>query len=326
LGESNWLDMSGTGKMRREPLRDAKPNAADAAAGVFYKPSKLARGVDAQLLAPGNPEPDGPKLLLMSHGGIPDRDSVTNNPESGLETLTVPPHFRIVYFFDPLATQSTTTWSCPEEVANWCTNAKDVRRWVYSGGKNPGGTTYVGRFPVVSFESDGSLGLFACPSDKEEEMLGWGTRTLKDAEEKLEDRFTRLRKQRVIDARSNLNKLAREAGQQQQIWYVEDSMTLTDVLQITSEQFKANPEDAAAIEALGSKEITIYIVSCSIKEGVRPVRRVDFGTQDVWRLQGKPLGGVRRSRRRARTRSARTRSARGRRARTRSARTRRSHS
>ena len=324
MGMSGKSLAPGTGKMRRELQPSGSASAQGAAAGTFYPRPRPRPSRSQRILGPSDPEPDGPKLLLMSHGGIPDLNVVAVNSE--LARLTVPQHFRIVYFFDPLATQSTTTWSCPEEVANWCTNAKDVRRWVYSGGKNPGGTTYVGRFPVVSFESDGSLGLFACPSDKEEEMLGWGTRTLKDAEEKLEDRFTRLRKQRVIDARSNLNKLAREAGQQQQIWYVEDSMTLTDVLQITSEQFKANPEDAAAIEALGSKEITIYIVSCSIKEGVRPVRRVDFGTQDVWRLQGKPLGGVRRSRRRARTRSARTRSARGRRARTRSARTRRSHS
>ena len=269
------------------------------------------------------PEPDGPKLVLMAHGGIPDQKVVRNN--SQLASLTVPQHFRIVYFFDPLAHQSLTTWSCPAEAGNWCMNASREKRWVYSGGKNPGGITYAGRFPVVSFEADGALGLFACPDDRETEMLVWGIRTLKDEKEKLKDRFTRGRAERVEKAKKNLERLALAATRQEKSWSVEDSMSLTEVLKITSDQFKANAEDAAAIDALGSKEITIYIVSCSIKEGVRPGRRVDFRTEDTIGLTVHG-GGVRRSRRRARGRRARTRSARTRSARTRSARTRRSHS
>jgi len=313
----------GTGKMRRE-LPAAKPNAADAAAGVFYKPPPRARGGDAQLLAPGNPEPDGPKLLLMSHGGIPDPKDVAVNSE--LAKLTVPQHFRIVYFFDPLATQSTTTLSCPEEVANWCVNAKNVDRWVYSGGKNPGGTTYVGRFPVVSFEADGVLGLFACPDQDEEKTLRSASDDLEAAKKKLDAQFTRSRAERVAEAMRKLVWAARGATQQQTSWKVEDDLPLSQVLSITSDEFKRNPEYPAAMKALGEKEITIYIVSCSIKERVRKVRGlIDFGTENTFGLQLRG-GGVRRSRRRARTRSARTRSARTRSARGHRSRTRRSRS
>ena len=271
------------------------------------------------------PEPDGPKLVLMAHGGIPDQKVVRDN--SQLASLTVPQHFRIVYFFDPLREQALTTWSCPAEAGNWCMNASKVPRWVYSGGKNPEGITYDGRFPVVSFEADGALGLFACPNDKETEMIKWGIRTLKDEKEKLKDRFTRGRAERVQKAKRNLERLALAATRQEKSWSVQDSMSLTEVLQITSDQFQDNVEDAAAMDALDGKEITIYIVSCSIKEDVRELRRVDFRTEDAIGLT-EHGGGVRRSRRRARarTRSARTRSARTRSARTRSARTRRSRS
>ena len=321
---------AGTGPMRRDELRVGGPASAQAAAaGKFYNPANPTPPAapraplpsrSQRILGPKDPEPDGPKLVLMAHGGIPDQKVVRDN--SQLASLTVPQHFRIVYFFDPLKEQSLTTWSCPAEAGNWCMNASKVQRWVYSGGKNPEGITYAGRFPVVSFEADGALGLFACPDDRETEMIKWGIRTLKDEKEKLKDRFTRGRAERVKKATMNLERLAREATRQEKSWSVEDSMSLTEVLKITSDQFKDNVEDAAAMDALDGKEITIYIVSCSIKEEVRELRRVDFRTEDEMGLTVHG-GGVRRSRRRAR---ARTRSARTRSARTRSARTRRSHS
>ena len=316
--------------MRRELRVGGPASPQNAAAGIFYNPDRPRPSRSQRILGPKDPEPEGPKLVLMAHGGIPDQKVVREN--SQLASLTVPQHFRIVYFFDPLANQSLTTWSCPAEAGNWCMNASKVPRWVYSGGKNPGGTAYAGRFPVVSFEADAALGLFACPDDTETEGLVWGTRTLEDVKEKLKDRFTRGRADQVKKATTNLERLAREATRQEHPWRVEEPMSLTEVLQITSDQFKAKPEDAAAMDALGEKEITIYIVSCSIKEEVREVRGVNVRTNDTMGLTVHG-SGVRRSRRRARartrsarTRSARTRSARTRSARTRSARTRRSRS
>ena len=260
------------------------------------------------------PEPKGPKYALICHGGVPDPSVVAVNPE--LATLTVPENFRIVYFYDPTATQNLTTMSCTQEIANWCIGS-NKKRWVYEEG------TYKGRFQLVQFESDGSMGFYACPSRDEVAALVDISQNVKKLQERDSVRPTRLSKKLVLNAVKLLHDEAVKSSPQVVSSVVTEVMTLTDVLRMASDQLKP------------TEPITIYIVMCSASSTLRSTRGVvlftsgnvlGFNFQSAGNRHNRRVRHSRRRTRSARTRSARTRSARTRSARTRSARTRRSHS